>query len=269
MYRLEQLIQEKQYLMQNLQKLTEKLRTLPEGALRIEKNGKYEKWLWVHKEAGDLRSKRTFISKNDRAFASDLALKKYLTLRRNDYLDRLRSLEKEIRFRKSEKPVHSSAWDALVKDQALRALIPDKELAIADELAAWQNQSYERSKDHPEHLVIEMPDGTMCRSKSERTIAQELIRYSIPYLYECKTLIGNMIMYPDFTVRNRRHGKQYIWEHNGRMTDESYFGSAMYRERIYLQNNYIPGVNLIMTYETEACPLNISTIDQMIETYLI
>ena len=109
----------------------------------------------------------------------------------------------------------------------------------------------------------------LCRSKSERTIAQELIRYSIPYLYECKTLIGNMIMYPDFTVRNRRHGKQYIWEHNGRMTDESYFGSAMYRERIYLQNNYIPGVNLIMTYETEACPLNISTIDQMIETYLI
>jgi len=66
------------------------------------------------------------------------------------------------------------------------------------------------------------------RSKSEVIIADRLFINAIPYEYERGLIVKipktaecpetEMVWNPDFRVLNVRTGKEYIWEHFGRMS---------------------------------------------------
>lgn len=62
---------------------------------------------------------------------------------------------------------------------------------------------------YPENKIHVAPSGNMVRSKSEVLIDMQLYTNHIPFRYECELQLGDVTIYPDFTVRNPRTGKLY------------------------------------------------------------
>ena len=66
----------------------------------------------------------------------------------------------------------------------------------------------------------------MLRSKSEAIIDMILYKNGIPFRYEEKIVLGDVILYPDFVIRHPKTGDFYYWEHFGMMDDEDYINKA-------------------------------------------
>ena len=115
--------------------------------------------------------------------------------------------------------------------------------------------------------------GERVRSKSEKIIADELYRYGIPYKYEMPIELDcwkrKVLVYPDFTVLNRRTGKRWIIEHLGMMDNPSYCESAMYKLDTYEKNGILLGDGLILLHETSNTPLNTIVMKRYIEHYFL
>ena len=53
---------------------------------------------------------------------------------------------------------------------------------------------------YPENKIHVAPSGNMVRSKSEVLIDMQLYTNHIPFRYECELQLGDVTIYPDFTV---------------------------------------------------------------------
>ena len=107
------------------------------------------------------------------------------------------------------------------------------------------------------------------RSKSELIIADRLFYEGIPYHYEVPISLNQMdVIHPDFFVLNKRTRKEYFWEHLGMMDSPAYCIDSIRKLQDYAQGGYIPGKNLIVTYETSKTPLDTKYIDIIIKEYL-
>ena len=62
-------------------------------------------------------------------------------------------------------------------------------------------------------------------------------------------------------------GEYYYWEHFGMMDNPEYASPACRKIKTYCDNGIIPSINLIMTYETSACPIGMERIEQVAEYY--
>lgn len=91
--------------------------------------------------------------------------------------------------------------------------------------------------------------------------------YGIPFRYECELQLGEIAVYPDFTIMHPKTEKIYYWEHFGLIDDSSYVRSAMAKQQNYIANGIIPTIQLITTYETKANPLDTETVEKTIERY--
>ena len=100
-------------------------------------------------------------------------------------------------------------------------------------------------------------------------IADELYSAGIPYRYECKTLIGDRTVFPDFTVLNVARRKVYIWEHLGKLDDPDYADNTAVKLNNYMANGYYPGVNLLLTWETARTPIKMKLVREIIARFLL
>lgn len=116
--------------------------------------------------------------------------------------------------------------------------------------------------------------GEYVKSKSELIIADRLERAGVPYHYEADLPVAEeklgqfFVWHPDFKVLNTRTGKEYWWEHFGRMDNPDYFSTCNYKLMVYAMNSIFPGDNLIVTMETSKTQLNSEYVDALIEHYL-
>ncbi len=112
--------------------------------------------------------------------------------------------------------------------------------------------------------------GVRVRSKSELLIADMLEQSGIPYRYEYPlTLKNEGTVHPDFLCLNVRKRTEFIWEHFGMMDNISYANRNIDKIQKYAQNGYLPGKNMIMTFETSLHPVSTIMIRKMIENCLI
>ncbi len=115
--------------------------------------------------------------------------------------------------------------------------------------------------------------GERVRSKAERIIADELIRYNIPYRYEKPLTLTSwgesVTVRPDFTVLNLRTRKTIIFEHLGMLDSMSYVEKNIPKLDLYEKNGYLLGENLICTHETSKVPLSTGVLDRYIETFFM
>jgi len=150
------------------------------------------------------------------------------------------------------------------KKLILPILEPDEEY-----VHRWVNQEYQGKEFYGELPEFYTAKGERVRSKSEVIIADMLYREGIPYRYEYPIYLEGMgTIHPDFTVLNVRRRKEFYWEHLGMMDDELYAENAIEKIICYGQNDILPGVNLILTYETRKTPLNQKVIKRIFEYYL-
>ena len=91
--------------------------------------------------------------------------------------------------------------------------------------------------------------GLMVRSRIEAIIAEQLYAHQVPFHYEEVLLAAKQRLAPDFTIKRRRDGKIFYWEHCGMLQNAAYKSRYKWKMDIYETLNIVPWDNLIVTYE--------------------
>ena len=103
-----------------------------------------------------------------------------------------------------------------------RKLIDPLVLSDEEYVNRWIGMPYEKKPFEEGLAMIYTNRGERVRSKSEKIIADQLLKEGIPYRYECPIQLGQTIIYPDFTVLNKKTHKEFYLEHFGMMDDQNY-----------------------------------------------
>lgn len=236
--------------------LRKQIKKLPTGKLICARNGNYYKW---YRSTG---KKKIYIPKKKRHLARQLAWKTYLSQLLEDKVKEKRAIQLYLNHysdsHKAEKLLHISEY---------RKLLEGHFVSVEEELEQWRRQHYEKNPKYPEHLVHQSSSGNYVRSKSECLIDTMLYMKKIPFRYECALDLGEIKVYPDFTIRHPKNGKVYYWEHFGMMDNPDYAQNAFSKQRLYATHGIIPSRQLITTYETKEKPLDSNEIEKVIEYY--
>ena len=115
-----------------------------------------------------------------------------------------------------------------------------------------------------ENLKFETAAGIKVRSKSEVIIADALFMSGIDFKYEEPSDFG---LFPDFTIT--LGGKAFIWEHFGLLSDEAYQRRTLAKLSVYQQNGFVPGHNLIMSFDRPDGIISSREIFTLIQIYLL
>jgi len=238
----------------------------PEGHIEFSK--KRNRYYWYHVyENNEGERKRVYIKRDNRQLAEKLALKKY-------FLKALPYYQKLLLFLSGEtvkKPDNTDILKFTLPDSPYRGLL-SKSLAytsVPEEIEAWLAESFEKSTGFPEDLTNTAASGALVRSKSEVIIMDALDAHCIPYRYECKLLVGDKEIYPDFTIKHPKTGKIFYWEHFGKMDDDEYKERAREKMLRYYNNGFFPSINMIVTCEDSKHPLSSKEVHGIIETYFL
>lgn len=254
------MLAESRRLEQEISSLQAQLKTFPFGNLICTHNKNYVKWF--HSD-GHIQ---TYIPKKKREFAEQLAIKKYLSARLDDLTHEKRAIDFYLRHHKD---TPCKAEQLLNDASGFHDLLTPYFQPISDELFSWMNSPFETNVLHSEHLLHKTISGNHVRSKSEMLIDMSLYIHKIPFRYECALTLGDITLYPDFTLRHPRTGEYYYWEHFGLMDDEAYCRNACSKLQLYSSYGIIPTIQLITTYETKDNPLSSETIEKIIEHYFL
>lgn len=236
-------------LYQELDKIEKEILSLPKGNLLVYPNGKWHRWFYLN------NTTRQYISKKDYSFASKLARKKYLELKKALILAQIDVINND-----STKAFEAarSELQELLQDKGYDYLLkPYFNKISTDDLINWQS-SYNSNPKNPEQLTFQCPSGNLVRSKSEVFIDMALSSNAIPYRYECELILNGIKFYPDFTLKHPVTGDIIYWEHLGMMDNNDYAKKAFSKLQTYQANHIIPGENLILTFESRNNPFSFS-----------
>lgn len=254
-----ELMKKKESISKEIKTLKGQLSNFPAGNLICVKNGKY-----INHRVSNAGTYK-YIRKGEEKLISSLAEKKYI-------LAQLKDLENEKDIidlcldKYSSKP---SIADKLINDPVYGDIILKNIKPLSQGLYEWSKAEYKQSVIHPETLQYQTLSGHIVRSKSEVMIANALFINRIPFRYECELVLNEIYMYPDFTIRHPITGEYKYWEHFGLMDSTNYVNTFSYKINIYCQNNIIPSINLITTFETKKHPLTPSVIEKTIQQYFL
>lgn len=152
-----------------------------------------------------------------------------------------------------------------IKDMIVPVDMSDDDFALE-----WLSMPYEKKEIDEEKNTSRTDNGEVVRSKSEKNIANALLKFEIPYKYECPYVLSTgQVIYPDFTVLNKRTRKEIYWEHRGMMDDREYAKSTVIRLKKLEKEGVFLGDNLIITEETSASPLGTDEIELIINHYFL
>lgn len=251
---------EYQKLLNQLQDIETRLRCSPEGNLVISHEAAYSKW--YHR----LASEKYYIPKANRQLAEKLAAKKYLSLLREELLLEKKALEAYLRLHPAE-PTYDKI-QRTASPEFLKLLAPHFK-PLSSELSEWASAAFDTNLGNPEHLIHKTSSGIYVRSKSEALIATLLSAQQIPFRYECALRLGQTILYPDFTIRHPQTGSFYYWEHFGMMEHDGYCRNIGSKLQLYCTHDIIPGVNLLLSFESMKHPLDTSMVQDMIHRFFL
>ena len=146
--------------------------------------------------------------------------------------------------------------------------------------ASWLKVEYRRKKLPDDAPPFYTENNEHVRSKSEKIIADTLKAAGVPYRYEFPLLMDKNAddpdfpdydfcrLHPDFYCLNLRTRQEFAWEHFGMMDDPDYASSTAEKLRLYAENGFFPGKNLIITMETSKKQLSSKMLKEIIRTYL-
>lgn len=231
----------------------------PNGHLRISQTRNQVRYYLV-KSATDYLG--TYIPKIKHDLAESLAQKEYNDLFLRNARTELVRLERTIRqLSETNADLAYQNLDPRRKRLVEPYIIPDDEYA-----ANWQNQTFKTTSFMPEAKIYDTKNGEKVRSKSEAILADLFLEFGIPYHYEQALILKNKnVRYPDFTLLKISTREEIYLEHFGLLDDEEYRHKCLEKLDEYRHSGIYPGKNLLITYESEAFPLDIKGIRKMIK----
>ncbi len=252
------MLQESKKLSTQLEEIDSQLEHLPDGKLICTKNeGKY-KW---YQSDGHIS---VYIPKHNRQLAEQLAYKKYLNLHRQTILKEKKAVESYLKY--SLDKTRQAEIDFATSPR-YQELLSAMHTPLSEELQNWMNDSYEKQRKFQEGLIHTTYSGNLVRSKSEAMIDMFLCKYQVPFRYECALKLGEIVIYPDFTIRHPETGEMFYWEHFGLMDNPEYKKNMISKLQLYTSHGIIPSIQLITTYETRETPLNMDMIEKIVRHY--
>ncbi len=254
-----------------IRKIEEFQKNSPKGCLKYQKKGK--KTYFYH-QIWDENSKSwewKYIKRENELLSRELAQKQYYSAIKGVLKKNVSALKDLIRQYRPEDMQEIYAGLSDVRKKLIEPLVISEE----ERIRQWESQEYVGNSFHSENLRFETEQGEFVRSKSEVIIANILYQHrkDILYKYEkpLEVLVDRKVktIYPDFTIMNIHTGKIWYWEHAGRMDDPVYANEFVKKTNTYVANGYLPGKDVIFTYETMANPLEILAIRRVVEDMLV
>lgn len=133
------------------------------------------------------------------------------------------------------------------------------------EVTGWNLDEYTKGEMYKQHLIHEVENGLVTRSKSETMIAMRLKERGFDFRYEPELDLKGKKMFPDFGALLKKRRRIVYWEHLGMIDDIGYVRAALKKLETYSDNGIILGHNLVITFETKDNPLTLREIDRIID----
>lgn len=242
----------KNYLEGVISKLENTEKIYPSGNLRISMSGATPQYYHITGSSAKLGK---YIDVGNTDLAKALATRGYeekvLAAAKREYADIVRFLEKEKMTR---------VEDIYGKLNERRKLLIEEPIVLsdADYAKKWEYDDWVPNTYREEEKVYPTVKGDFVRSKSEAMIANAYYELGIPYRYEdIVKLPGNKRKYCDFSLLKIQERKVIYHEHLGMIDDADYRKNSLIKINEYASAGILLGDNLIITYETSYCPLNI------------
>ena len=256
----DKMLTEYQRLEQQILSIQSAIADLPDGKLVCTRNS--NRFKWYISDGHSLN----YLPKSQRQHAEQLAQKKYLSSLLKDLIHEKRALELYIQHH-NKNTTHTEQF--FHTNSGYSELLTPYFKPTSEELFIWMKEPCNKNPKYPEQLTHKSVSGNLVRSKSEVLIDTLLYINHIPYRYESALQLGELTLYPDFTIRHPQTGQFYYWEHFGLMDDLSYSKNACSKLQCYSSHGIIPSIHLITTYETKEHPLNSDTIEKIIYDYFL
>ena len=257
----EMLVEEQKYLERIADAARKSSLIVPEGRLRISKS-KYNPRYYQCMEGGN----EIYISRTEKELPKQLAQKDYNKAVIKKAETRLKQIQKIMQDYSDDEI--EKIYTSMHKER--QALVTPIEATWYQRIIMWYEEEYDGKEFREGTAVILTEKGERVRSKSEKILADSFYRKNILYKYEKPLhLKGYGIVYPDFTFLSRKKGKEIYWEHEGMMDRQEYARTAVKKIESYQTNHIYMGDRLILTFETEQCPLNFRIVENLIEKYLM
>ena len=247
------------YIKEELSHIEDMEKGMPAGELIVAKNNKNYKWYFRDKDA------TIYLPKKEMELAEKLTLKKYYQVRKKELQRELSACQRYVQKADST----PDQLEKMLCNAEYERLLGGQRHSVKKELENWSNENYEKNGNHPENLIVKGTQGKFLRSKSEAIIDRTLYINGVPFRYEDKLVLENTFLYPDFTIRHPKTGQIYYWEHFGLMDHPDYINRACQKTKLYCDNGIIPGINLILTYETREYPLAIDQVEKIVKEYFL
>ncbi len=152
------------------------------------------------------------------------------------------------------------------KQPLIVPIVPSDEESIR----IWLSRPYNKLRFKEGQICYYTDRGEAVRSKSEVIIANLLAIHGIPYKYECPLMLrDNYYVWPDFTILRIRDRQELYWEHLGLIDKPDYLARNEQKIRDYERAGFFPGKRLILSWETEADPLDTRIVERMIQEYCL
>ncbi len=253
------------------EKALKDLEKVPEGKIYATSKGKNGQFYWI-KNKGDSPQ---YIKRDNNKLINQLIQKEYA--------------EKVLHTVKKQKKIIKKFVDKYDENAVLNVCNKITEPKVRrintyvknneEYVSEWLKKQEEILKSVSKHALNNGYDddvefltenGENVKSKSEKIIADKLYIMKVPYCYEVPLYFkGYGYVKPDFKVLNMETRQEFYWEHFGMMNDDNYVRKTMKKIRQYGKNGFIQGKNLILTFESSECPLDIKNVEKIIEALLV
>ena len=246
-----------------LKSIIKSQKNIPQGHLRIARDKSSRRAQFYH-ITSPKDKKGKYIPYSNISLIKKIAQKDYDTKATAILQKQIKVLSKAIT--QSEEKI-SKLYTKL--SQTRQTLITPVTLTDQQFAEIWKSEEYKGldfRDDAPEYYTIQ---GERVRSKSEIIIADALYRHGVPYRYEYPLeLKSGRTFHPDFLCLNLRTRQEFYWEHFGMMDDPDYTENAVSKVKLYNENGIFPGINLIITMETQSRQISTQQIERLINAYL-
>lgn len=262
-----QLIKERNELLQKIMSLESELKDVPQGRLRVLKaKGKYCQYYVYSRDAKTNELKGEYIRRENIDLAKRLAQRDYYEEVLKEMREKLTVISQVINTYGIEED-KKSVYERLNENR--KKLVTPIEISDEDYITKWYKSKQTGGNTYEAMGNKSTERGETVRSKSEKILADKLYHYNVPYVYEPTLLLpdGN-IVYPDFVTLNVRLRKEYYWEHFGIMDNPQYAERAIWKIDVYEKNGFWCGKNILYTFETDKRMPDDHNIDEMINLYL-
>ena len=244
-------------------KTSHELKTGPEGNLRITHcRGTVQ---YYHCLPG-AKKKRKYLPKNQMETIKALAQKQYDQAVMNSAVKEKELLQKYLSGSPSVLPEEIYLDLPEARRKLINPIMEPDELF----LKRWKSQPYPNMATRREHPVIFNDQGTEVDSKAELAISNQFDKRNIAFLPQFPVYLkARGWVYADFKVLNLRTRREYYWEHLGMLDSAAYRKHSLPKLNAYILNGYVPGDNLILSWESEESRLDMRVIDSLIDAFLI